>query len=111
MNLKTTLTLVILVAAGATAWFVIAARQPEETPSPTLAFLETELTPANLTRIEIVRGDRRVLLERNPGQQWSLPGNWPVRKPEVEQLVNVLTGLRSRFVPVSLGEEKELRKY
>jgi hypothetical protein len=53
-----------------------------------------------MNRIEAKRGDRQLfLLERSPGGEWSLPGKWPTRKAEAEALVNLLGGLRSRFLP------------
>jgi hypothetical protein len=111
MNLKTTLLLAALVVAGGAAWWLWASRQPQQIQSESVGVLENELTADNLTRIEISRGDRHVLLERKPGQEWTLPGQWPVRKPEVEQLVGVLANLRTRFAPITLDNPPDLKPY
>jgi hypothetical protein len=110
MNLKTTIVLALLLGGGAAAWFLLG-RSPAEKPSDTLTVLEKELKPAALTRIEIERGDRQVVLERARGGEWSLLGKWPVRKLEVDQLVNTLTTLRSRFEPIPLGTPPKLKPY
>src|SRR5690348_13035533 len=111
MNLKTTVLLVVLVVAGGAGWWFLSSRRPREAQSESLDVLVNALTAAKLTRIEISRGDRHVLLERKPQQEWTLPGNWPVRKPEVEQLVRVLTTLRTRFVPSTLADPPDLKPY
>src|SRR4051812_15273814 len=113
MNLKTTLALLVLVVAGGSLyWFgpTVADRlgmiqkAPDAAGAGTLAVLENELTRDKLTRVEIQQGPRRVILERGPAGDWVLPGNWPTRKPEVEQLLGRLTNLRSRFTPLPAGE-------
>src|SRR5436190_19363957 len=58
------------------------------------------ITPDSLVRIEI---EPDVRLERQ-GSAWNLPGEWPARQAEVEQLVTVLTGLSPRFAPIPINE-------
>ncbi len=109
MNFKTTLVLLVLVAAGALvgvgSWFRselppwLVAPESARASSRSLEVLEKKLTPDHLTRIELVQGDRRLVLQRAADGAWSLPGQWPTRKAEVEGLVALLGGLRSRFVP------------
>jgi hypothetical protein len=80
------------------SWLV--SPEPPRPSSRSLEVLEKDVTPDRLTRIEVVRGDRRLVLERPAsGGEWSLPGKWPTRKAEVDGLVAVLTSLRSRFTP------------
>src|SRR6266571_3297206 len=111
MNLKTTFLLVLLVAAGAAGWVIYTAQTPTDLDSPTLKFLEKTLQPANLTRITLAKGnDTRFTLERN-GPEWSLPGRWPVRTQDVDHIVQILTGLRSRFAPVPVGKDDDLSEY
>jgi hypothetical protein len=108
MNWKTTLALLFSVLAGSALFFygarlallVVPKPPPDPATSPTLTVLEKELTPDALAAVAVRHGDRVVLLERDAGGAWSLPGNWPVRQPEVKQLVSLLTGLRSRFAPL-----------
>src|SRR4051794_12060309 len=107
MNFKTTIVLALLLGGGAAAWYFLGG-SPADKPSDTLAVLEKDLKPDALTRIEIKHGDRQVVLERAPGGEWSLLGNWPVRKLEVDQLVNTLATLRSRFEPIPLGTPPDL---
>jgi hypothetical protein len=104
MNLKTTLLLVLLVVAGGLSWLGYAYLKPKTVTSETLAVLEQALTPESLTRIEVAHGDKHVVLERAPGQDWTLPGKWPARPREVEQLVGLVTGLRSRFAPLAVDD-------
>src|SRR5262245_6469056 len=111
MNLKTTLLLVVLVAGGwAAAWFVNKALTPTTEAGPTLKFL-SELQPNSLTRISLAKsGETRFVLERN-GSEWSLPGKWPVRTLQVEQIVGVLTNLRSRYAPIAIDENVDPKDY
>jgi hypothetical protein len=108
MNFKTTLVLLVLVAAGALAgaahWFRsdlpswLVSPEPAPASSRSRELLEKEITPDRLTRIEVVQGDRRLVLERSaPGDEWSLPGKWPTRKAEVQGLIALLGDLHSRF--------------
>src|SRR6516165_1144343 len=113
MNLKTTLILLVL-AAGAVVlflgtparWLGLAHDAPDPTGQGTLGVLENQLTSDAITRIEIKpRGaEQTVILERGAGGVWTAPGQWPTRKPEVDQLVSLLCGLRSRFLPEALNE-------
>ncbi|HXG13192.1 MAG TPA: DUF4340 domain-containing protein [Gemmataceae bacterium] len=121
MNLKTTLVLVVLVVMGGVlfvygpdlaGWFGWTPRPPDPVGAQTLNVLANELKPQSLTRIEIRHSDRQMVLQRAPGGEWTLPGRWPTRKPEVEQLVGLLTNLRSRFAPIPLTEDPpELHEY
>lgn len=113
MNLKTTLALLILVVAGGAFFWLgplpslnVASTTPDPVGAGTLTILEEELEPAQLSRVEIRHGDQLVHLERSPNGEWTLPGKWPTRKPEVEQLLGLLTGLRSRFAPIPLNDEE-----
>lgn len=112
MNLKTTLALLVLLGAGAAAWVGLASwREPSPEASPTLTFLRDELQPAALTRIEVTRGtEPRFILERK-GEEWSLPGNWSVRAPQVEAWLAQLTALATRFVPIPLTTDDTPSKF
>src|SRR3954465_6907060 len=98
MNLKTTILLLVLLALGGIGWVAVGLLNPVPPASKTLRVLQKELRPEYLTRIEVVRGGRRVVLEKG-ADGWALPGKWPVRKTEVEQLVETLTTLHMRFAP------------
>jgi hypothetical protein len=107
MNLKTTVTLVVLSVAGAAYWASSTALGTHISDSGTLNVLKNDVTEDQLTRIEIRRDANHLILERKPKGQWSLPGNWPVREPEVRELVDRLSNLRSRFAPMRLGDKPE----
>ncbi|MBM4069159.1 MAG: DUF4340 domain-containing protein [Planctomycetes bacterium] len=109
MNLKTTIFLLLLILVGAGIWVGVALTGPTTVTSDTLATLESELKADAITRIEIAHGDRRVVLAKG-ADGWSLPGKWPVRQREVEQLVDVLAGLKSRFAPLPAGDKDALKK-
>src|SRR5262245_53345740 len=106
MNLKTTFWLLILAALGGTVlwlgpalWTQLGFTSPSESPAGagTLQALEEEITADKLTAIEVKHGDRVLKLERGANGEWNLPGKWPARQPEVQQLVQMIAGLRSRF--------------
>jgi hypothetical protein len=111
MNIKTTVVLLVLVVAGAVAWGLWGLWQPAPPPSKTLVLLQEELTPEKLTRVLIQRPGQPVELSKGADGEWSLPGHWPVRKPEVEQLIHLLTHLRSRFEPIYLANKEEAKAY
>src|SRR5438876_11056476 len=104
MNLRTTLLLLFLTAGGAAAFVFqddIASRF--STTAPATASTETTgvlnaLAPDALTRVELTHNGNQVVLERQ-GKGWTLPGGWPARGLEVRDLVVLLSGLHSRFVP------------
>src|SRR5262249_20345327 len=106
MNLKTTLALLVLVGLGVTAWLLVPPPAPNTVASETLLVLENDLKPEQLARIDVRTGDRTVVLLRAPDGKWSLPGGWPIREKEVTDLVNLVAGLRTRFVPECLDERE-----
>jgi len=110
MNLKTTVTLGALVLVGAAGWLLFQLLRGGESQSETVTTLEQRLTPDEINRIEISRGDQHVVLEKVNGAG-ALPGNWPVREPEVQRLVATLGNLRTRFAVMPLGTPPELKKY
>ena len=104
MSWKTTLLLIVLAAGGA-GWFLYRhAAGPPPAPSGRVA-----LPFDRLTRVEIVRGDERIVLVRGNG--WSLEGGWPARAAEVQQVLDVLRGLDSRFEPIELARPDDLARY
>src|SRR4051812_6087253 len=111
MNWKTTLVLAVLAVAGGASWYFLAPPPPSQARSATLAVLEDQLTRDRLTRVEIRRPGGAVVLEKGAGGEWSLPGKWPVRTREAEQLLDTLTGLRSRFDPEPMGNPPDLTRY
>jgi Domain of unknown function (DUF4340) len=109
MNIKTTLVLLVLIALGGAAWLAVTLLTPGRAASETEVVLESKFEPANITRIEIARGEQRLILEKGP-DGWSLPGKWPVRTAEAEQLVAALSNLRSRFAPLPVSGDDDLKK-
>src|SRR5438445_5428785 len=106
MNYKTTLVLLALVIAGGVVywlapdlspWLGLGPVQPSPQNAGTNGILQQELTPQKLERIDVQHGQRLLVLERGAGGEWTLPGKWPARKAEVDELVHLLTHLRSRF--------------
>jgi hypothetical protein len=120
MNFRTTLILLILVAAGGVFFWLGPWIAPLPPPGPaaastndagTLNVLQDDITPEKLTRIQLRHGDRDVILERSPSGEWTLPGKWPTRKAEVDELVHLVGGLRSRFAAYPLGDPPDLKRY
>ena len=52
--------------------------------------------------VHVPGGTPVTLSASGPGKPLELPGNWPVRRNEVAELVGVLTSLQSRFQPIPL---------
>lgn len=119
MNLKTTFVLLILVVAGGCLfWFgpslapkLGLAPPPSAPAGDSLSILEDSLTPDRVYRIVVQQGDRSMTLERAANGDWTLPGRWPTRKAEVDELVGLLTGLRTRFTPLPLEGPDALARY
>ncbi|HJT76336.1 MAG TPA: DUF4340 domain-containing protein, partial [Gemmataceae bacterium] len=120
MNLKTTLVLVLCVAAGGVLFWLGPRLGPSlrlaPAPAPaavgeTRRVLEDELKPEKIRFVEVRQGERVVRLERGGDSTWSLPGNWPTRQAEVKGLVDRLTGLRSRFDPIPVTADTDLKPY
>lgn len=113
----------ILAVAGGVAWIgfgdeiltstgVRPAPAPGAAESVAIPVLE-QLTPAAIQRIDLtLPGAATLTLTRGPDGHWSQNGNWPVRQGEVNTLVNTLTGLRTRFLPIRLeGSTADLKLY
>ncbi len=120
MNFKTTLALVVFVLAGGVLFWLgpDMSRRLGLVPEPvdaggagTVAVLAKDLTPAKLTRIEVKRGDRHVVLDGGAGREWALPGRWPVRQEQAQNVVDLLTHLSSRFVPTPVAGPDDLKRY
>jgi hypothetical protein len=118
MNLKTTLALLVLAAiGGALAWFGLHL-PPALDPAPAHTPVSDDGTRAELARlkaddftlIEIQYQGRTLLLQRKPGSEWTMPGNWPVRAAEAHALAERLAGLRSRFEPTPLRSDADFAR-
>jgi hypothetical protein len=121
MNLKTTLALLILLAAGAGLYWTGLALPPaldplrDERPAPvpdagSRAILGA-LKPADFKSVEVQRGAKeRTVLTRTADGSWVMPGNWPTRSAEVRHLLDTLAGLRSRFAPIA-ADDNALDEY
>jgi hypothetical protein len=69
-----------------------------------------KLKPANVTRVEVNAGGEPVVLTRSPSG-WAMPGGWPVRDPEANELAAAVAGISSRFKPVPLADAADLKPY
>ena len=119
MRWLTTLLLLILVAiGGAFAFFGtdllarVGLRQPPPTASvESTAPLESFKLDA-ITKIELnVPGQPSLTLEKT-ATGWTQPGNWRVREKEVQELLDVLSSLKTRFGAIPLdGDSPDLTPY
>ncbi len=50
-------------------------------------------------------GEEVITLGRTTADTWVMPGNWPTRPAEVHHLIDLLTGIRSRFSPIPLAQD------
>jgi Domain of unknown function (DUF4340) len=117
MNFRTTLLLLVLAAGGGAAYWYrhdIAARLGHAPPSadatPDALYILRRIRPESISRIEVSRDGNTVELVRE-GKAWTLPGGWPTRGPEVQDLVDLLTDLDSRFEPMHVGADTDLSPY
>ncbi|MCZ2341046.1 MAG: DUF4340 domain-containing protein [Bacteroidales bacterium] len=113
----------ILAVAGGVAWIGFGDEILTSTglrPAPTPGAAESvaipvleQLTPAAIQKIDLTPpGAATLTLTRGPDGNWSQNGNWPVRQGEVNALVNTLTSLRTRFLPIRLeGVAADLKLY
>lgn len=113
MNVKTTIALVVLLLVGGAAYYVWVHNRPREAQSATADFLEKQLTPQTITYIEVKRGKKPgfVLTRKSPADEWTLPGQWPAREKEVEQLVKTVAGLHTRFASYSYDDKKSVLEH
>jgi len=121
MNWKSTIALVLL-AGGAGAWFFygdawkpklgLETARPEPASSFALRSVET-LSPEDITSIKVTypSGDPLDVKRSSAHSPWTMPGNWPPRVPDVQELARALGTLRARFHPEQLGEQPDLAKY
>jgi hypothetical protein len=117
MNWKTNLLLVVL-AAGAGAWLwkgdaLVPRLAPKSAPPDphALTALEADFAPASITRIEIspAGGDPFAFVRTEAG--WTQSGGWPLLAVAVDELVEALSTLRTRFQPVPLPEGADLAAF
>jgi hypothetical protein len=115
MNLRTTLLLLVLAAGGAAYWFrdAVSARlgyTATAADTPDTLYILRRIRPDSITRVEVNSDGKKLELVRE-GKTWSLPGGWPTRGPEVQELVDLLTGLDSRFEPIRISGDTDLTPY
>lgn len=100
MNWKTTLVLGFFVGVLAMFWLDQRPMHEQSLDKTGLAPLEN-IQASYLRKIEILKGNQIVKLERtSENEAWSLPGKWPTRTSEVNKIIDLLLGLRSRFTPI-----------
>ena len=113
MNYRTTFFLLLFVAmAGAGYYFgprfipglPWAGTSAASTPDDSAKIIEKELTEGKFSRITIHSPINDLTLEKGQGGEWSLQGKWPVRKPEANELVRLLSHLKSRFEPIKVDQ-------
>ena len=121
MNLKSTIALLILAAGvgGLVWWGPSLAPRAGLAPAPLpeakgkSAEALGEINPKDVASVGVtVPGATPVYFgAAEPGKPLELPGNWPVRRNDVEELVGTLAGLKSRFQPVPLDPDGDLKPY
>jgi len=117
MNLKSTIALLVLaLAAAALIWKgpdlapkVGLAPEPLPEAKGNTAPILKKIVPGEITSITVnVPGAAPVkFTAAQAGKPLELPGNWPARRNEVEELVAILSSLESRFQPVPLGKDEQ----
>jgi Domain of unknown function (DUF4340) len=96
MRFATTLVLLVLTASGGGFWYWQAHRELAEQVADATSKDLQAILPASLTRIEV--NDAQL---NKVGTVWTLPGEWPTRTADVDEYVALLSGLQSRFAPLT----------
>ncbi len=118
MRWLTTLLLLFLVAAVGTFALIggrlltgTGLRAPEPPPAKPLIAADGA-QPPRITRIELsVPGQPDLTLEKK-SETWTQPGNWQVREKEVQELVDAIASLKTRFAPIALaGDSPDLKSF
>ena len=113
--------LLVLAVVVAAAWLtfgdrvltVTGLRSNSESAASAAVPVLDQLTPNAVRKIDLTPpGEPTLTLTRTANGTWTQAGNWPVRQAEANALVNTLTGLNTRFVPVRLeGDPPDLTAY
>ncbi len=96
MRFVTTLILLVLTVGGGGLWYWQAHRQetasgPDATSKDLASIVPNALVGIAVNDVQLVKS----------GNVWTLPGDWPTRTAEVEAYTNLLSGLQSRFAPLT----------
>jgi hypothetical protein len=116
MNWKTTLALVLLAGGcGLLFWKgpQVLSRKSGPAGESESTRLVQEFSTQNLVAVEVLSGEKSLVKLQAPafGKPLELVGNWPVRQAELDELVQLLTNLRSRFAPIPLAADADLSGY
>src|SRR5262245_41990755 len=120
MNLRTTLVLLVVAALGGAAWYMLpeiaprlglSPRNGESASAGSPDVLENQLTRDKIRRIKVEANGDPIELEQTASGAWALPGKWPTRKAEAEELIALITGLHSRFRVIPLTADIDLKPY
>ena len=121
MNLKTTIALLILGAGCATLFWKGPSLAPKLGLGPEPVAVSKEgAEPAilsapidQISRVDIeVPGQRPLVLKSAAaGQALELPGDWPIRRYEVDELLATLRDLKSRYFPIPVDDKTDLSVY
>src|SRR5579883_1361348 len=117
MNWKSTVVLVILAAAaGVWLWkgdeWVPSLAPPSPPPDePALTALEADFTPSTIARLEITPSGADSFVFEKTEKGWAQPGNWPLRAVEVNELVETIGTLRTRFQAIPLPPDANLADF
>ncbi|MEZ6141123.1 MAG: DUF4340 domain-containing protein [Zavarzinella sp.] len=121
MNLKTTFAAIILAAgAGALLYYQQPAAEklrlstPTESPTKSdSAVVLAGITPKSITAITVlVPRQQPLVLVRNPASgQLESEGTWPLRTLELNNLVQTICSLETRFAPIPITDSTKLADY
>jgi hypothetical protein len=114
MRWITTLLLAVLVAGGA-VWLALGSKLTDgaaDVPSASLTLLREQVKADTLKGITRTQpGQEAMTLTRAADGTWSQPGNWPVRREEAEKLAKLVSDIRTRFQPVAMPNDKDLKPF
>jgi hypothetical protein len=120
MNVRTTILLLLVTVGGGIAWWKWDERRLTEWTESASGRADASnsrrilpwLDAKSLQRVEIHNASGSFSLERDQAGRWALPGNWPTRQAEAQELIDLIVGLETRFAPIPLGSESaNLKEY
>jgi hypothetical protein len=123
MNAKSLIPLILLAAVGGVlAWqgntiapylgLRNAGTGAAVSSSASAKALADKLAPEKIRKLELTVNGETTSLEQKGGE-WTQPGNWPVVQSEAAKLIDAITTLRTRYVPIPFdnAESTDFKPY
>lgn len=108
MKITTTLLLLLLAAGGSALYWKSRGDAPATAPSEAPLL---DVKAAKVESLKVVNAAGTLELKAAEGKGLELPGNWPVRGPERQELLDAVTNLKSQFQPIPVDDKTDMKDY